>query len=79
MFHPNSNPSTGLFAITPHDTNKLAEPAKGLYCSVAGDLKITTFRGDIVSLAMVAGGVLPVQVIQVWDTGTDATVFGFNG
>lgn len=45
-----------------------------LYVGGAGDLKVTTSSGDIVTLAGVQGGTfLPISVLKVWSSGTTAT------
>jgi hypothetical protein len=48
----------------------------GLYCTVAGTLKINDGRGQPVSFAAVAVGLVPIRCRRVWSTGTSATVMG---
>jgi hypothetical protein len=52
------NPASGAFAITPHDTNALSEPIRGLYVGVAGDVTVR---------------ILPIRVTHIRATGTTAT------
>jgi hypothetical protein len=64
------------FAITPSDVAPLANVAV-LYIGnsgPSGSVRVTTAQGNIVSFSgLVAGTVLPLQVRQVWSTGTDVT------
>ena len=66
-------PAAYAVAVTPSDTDELADPTRGLYIGASGDLKVTTQAGDAVTfVAVVAGTVLPVRVKQVFATGTTA-------
>jgi hypothetical protein len=63
----------GAFAITTDDNKNLQNVAV-VYIGVAGNIKVTTANGDIVTFSNVnAGSVLPVQVLRVWANGTTAT------
>ena len=63
----------GATTITPSDTVNLATPSV-VYVGVGGTVKVTTAQGDDVSfVGLLAGGIIPVQVIRVWSTGTAAT------
>lgn len=60
-------------AITPSDTENLPTPSV-VYVGTGGNVKVTTPQGDAVTFANIsAGSVIPVQVLQVWATGTTAT------
>jgi hypothetical protein len=48
----------------------------GLYCTVAGSLKIQDGRNQTATFAAVAVGVIPIRCRRVWSTGTSATVLG---
>lgn len=69
------NPASGAFAITPHDTNALSEPIRGLYVGVAGDVTVRMLRGstDVLFKAVPAGTILPIRVTHIRATGTTAT------
>ena len=72
--------------VTPSDTNDILSPgataASGsqakptgcvLYVGVAGDLKVETIGGDVVTfVGVVAGSFIPVQVRKVYSTDTSA-------
>jgi hypothetical protein len=61
-------------AVTPHDTNELANVTAAIYVGGTGGLKVTTAGGDAVTFAAVpAGTVLRVAAKVVWSTGTAAT------
>ncbi len=63
----------GAVAITPSDSVNLTTPSV-VYVGVGGSVKVTTAQGDDVTFAgLIAGTVIPVQVIRVWSTGTTAT------
>ena len=60
-------------AITPSDTFNLATPSV-VYVGTSGNVKVTTPQGDVATFYNVASGTcIPVQVLQVWSTGTTAT------
>lgn len=66
----------GAFSITTSDTVNLQNPAIVFVGSIAGGtaVKVTTANGDVVTFSgLVAGTVIPVQVLQVWATGTTAS------
>ena len=64
----------GAFAITPSDTVNLQNVAV-VYVGGAGNIKVMTANGDtVVFNGVLAGTVLPVQVLRVYATGgTTAT------
>lgn len=63
----------GATAITPSNSADLTTPSV-VYVGGSGDVKVTTAQGDTVTfVGVISGGVLPVQVIRVWSTGTTAT------
>jgi hypothetical protein len=63
----------GATAITPSDTVDLATPSV-VYVGGLGNVQVTTAQGDqVVFLGLLAGQVIPVQVIRVWSTSTTAT------
>lgn len=63
----------GATAITTSDTVNLTTPSV-VYVGVGGTVKVTTAQGDDVTfVGILAGSVIPVQVIRVWATGTSAT------
>jgi hypothetical protein len=63
----------GAVAITPSNTVNLANPSV-IYIGVSGNIRVLTAQGDDVTFnAVLAGTVLPVQVIRVWATNTTAT------
>lgn len=67
-------PATSLVAASLHDTNTIP-PTRGVYVGGAGNLKVTTAAGEDVTLSgVLAGTVLPISVIRLWNTGTTATL-----
>lgn len=70
-------------AVTPSDTADIpsvsSQDGKGnngcvLYIGGDGDIKVTTAGGDTVIFAgLTAGSFVPVQVLRVWATDTNAT------
>jgi hypothetical protein len=60
----------GAFAITPNDNFNLQNVAV-VYAGASGNVKVTTANGDIVTFnGVLAGTVIPVQVLRVWSTGS---------
>lgn len=59
--------------ITPSDSANLPTPSV-VYVGTGGNVKVTTPQGDTATFANVpSGAVIPVQVLQVWSTGTTAS------
>lgn len=64
----------GAAAVTKSDTAEMPI-CRSLWIGVGGTIKVTMADGQDVSFVGVpSGSVLPVQVVRVWDTGTDAGV-----
>ena len=61
-------------AVTPHDTNNLANEGT-LWIGGAGSnaLKVTTVGNQDIAFAGVPVGHFPLRVKRVWSTGTDVT------
>jgi hypothetical protein len=69
--------STDVNAGTPYTIYRIAEGIKNngctLYVGLAGNLTVQTVGGDVVQFTGVpTGSFLPVQVLKVMSTGTDA-------
>jgi hypothetical protein len=63
----------GAVAVVTSDTVNLASPSV-IYVGSGGSVKVTTAQGDDTTFAgLLAGSVIPVQVIRVWTTGTTAS------
>jgi hypothetical protein len=63
----------GAFSITGNDSANLQNVAV-VYVGGSGAVKVTTANGDVVTFSgLLAGTVIPVQVLRVWSTGTTAT------
>jgi hypothetical protein len=63
----------GATTFTSSDTENLLTPSV-IYVGGTGSVKVTTAQGDETTfVGVLAGSVLPVQVIRVWATGTNAT------
>lgn len=61
-------------AVTPHDTNELANYARALWVGGAGNVKLTTPGGSTITLVAVpAGTILPIRAKVVFSTLTTAT------
>lgn len=62
--------------VTPHDENPLPGGLArgGLWVGGAGDVTLIDAGGNTLTIAAVAAGSkIPIQTLQVLDTGTDAT------
>lgn len=63
----------GARAVVQSNTLNMVTPAI-IYVGGGGNVRVTTFNGDDVTfVGVLAGAVLPVQVVRVWTTGTTAT------
>lgn len=63
----------GATTLVKSDTDNLPTPSV-IYVGGPGNVKVTTAQGDETTfVGLQAGGVIPVQVIRVWNTGTTAT------
>jgi hypothetical protein len=59
--------------IVPSDSVNLTTAAV-IYVGVGGNVKVTTAQGTAITFTgVLAGSVIPVQVMRVWSTGTTAT------
>ena len=67
-----ATPGVGGAAVTPNDSTDLPLAARFLIIGVAGNVKITTIDGSVLTLAAPAG-IFPVTAVRVWATGTTAT------
>lgn len=70
------SPAENGAAVTPHNTNDLANATRGLCFAAAGALKVDMVGGTTVTFAdgaLAAGVVHPLRVTRVYATGTDAT------
>jgi hypothetical protein len=68
-------PAVHVYVITPHETDPLPAPVKGIRAGAAGTI---TFRAldstDDVAHPVVAGEIIPAVITHVRLTGTDAGV-----
>lgn len=63
----------GVVAVTTSDTAKLTHPSV-IYVGMSGNVRVMSVQGDTETfVGMQAGSCVPVQVIQVYATGTTAT------
>ena len=61
-------------AVTPSDTTKFAQSARGIYVGVGGDVVLLGEGGEVVTFTgALAGTVLPVRCVRVNSTSTTAT------
>jgi hypothetical protein len=66
-------PALNGAVVTPSDSADLPNVARGVYCGTAGDLKVTTINGDVITFTSLVGGVIhPICAARIWSTGTTA-------
>lgn len=74
VFNVVDSPASSAFAITPSDSTVFAQPTRGLYVGISGNLAVRmkdqTLPPTFVSAAV---GYHPLQVDKVLSTGTTAT------
>ncbi len=62
------------FAVTPHNTDYLEFPTSGLFVGGAGNIVVTMLSGvDATFTGVLAGSILPIEVVRVKATSTTAT------
>ena len=64
--------ATGGAAVTPANAAKLPKSGS-LYITTGGTIKITMLDGSVLTLTVDDFTWLPLEVVKVWSTGTDAT------
>ena len=70
----NANPAEYAAAVTPDNSNDLAQVARALYVGTAGDLNVDLVDGSTVVFPSVLGGaILPVRVKRVRSSSTTAS------
>lgn len=67
-------PATSAVAVTPHDTNAVAQ-TRGLYVGTAGALTVRMVgsQQNVTFANVAAGSLIPICVDRVLATGTDAS------
>lgn len=67
-------PAQSAAAITPSDSQPLANATRAIYIGGAGNLSVSMVDGSSVTLTgLVAGMIYPLRLNQVFATGTTAT------
>lgn len=74
QFHGFDAPYLNAAAVTPHDTNELADVTDALFVGSAGSVKVKMRGGQTVTFGAVpAGTTIRVRVEQVFAIGTSAS------
>jgi len=69
-----SDPVKNAESVTPSDTTTFTSITHGIYVGGAGDLAVTTVKGNVVTFKSVPVGlIIPVQASKVMATNTTAT------
>lgn len=68
-----TSPICGGAPITPDDAAHLPIATRAINVATPGHITVTLLDGDVVTLFVAAGILMPVRVTRVWQTGTDAT------
>lgn len=67
-----TSPFTYAEPVAPSNTSDLPYASRALYVGVAGDVKVTTVNGSVVTFTNHPVGYLPARVARVHLTGTTA-------
>lgn len=65
-----TSPATHIAAISPDDSNDLANVTTGILASAACTVKLTTSGGETVTSFPMQAGYNPIRVARVFSTGT---------
>ena len=68
-----SSPPANAMSVIPDDTQDLAFVSRCINVASEGAMRITTLRGDTVTIHVAAGIAFPLRARRVWATGTTAT------
>ena len=73
--YDSSGPGSRAVAITPDDSNDLADRTRGIYVGVSGDLSVILAEDTtaVTFVGLAAGVVHPIAAIRIRSTGTTAT------
>jgi hypothetical protein len=66
-------PAQTVIVVTPSDSADLASPCRAIRVAGAGNVQITTAKGDKVVCAFLAGETRPLAATRIWSTNTTAT------
>ena len=66
-------PASDCFVVTPNDSEDLARPARAFYAQNEGDIRVTTYEGNVRTIPIGAFMPLPLAITRVHATGTTAT------
>jgi hypothetical protein len=68
-------PGSKAFAITPNDSDDLAEAARAVYIGTGGNVTciLADDSSSVLFTAISSGTMLPIRVKKVFDTGTTAS------
>lgn len=68
------DPLERAYAVTPNDSADLSNYTRAIHVGGIGDLRVTTVRGDTVTLKnVIPGAPYPIRVRRIFATGTTAT------
>lgn len=69
------HPAENAVAITPHDSNDLADASRGVFVGVSGNLKVDMVGSGtaVVFTGLAAGVIHPLRVTRIYSTDTTAT------
>jgi hypothetical protein len=68
-----ASPYDNAAEVTPSDSVDLDYVTRGLWCGVAGNVKVTLLSGATVTIDHGAHALIPIRVTRVWATGTVGT------
>lgn len=66
-------PASSAHAVVPDDGTDLETVCNAIHAATPGTVRVTTRSGDVVSIFVAEGGVVPIRVRRVWQSGTSAT------
>jgi len=67
------SPPAHAQTVVPDDAADLPHACRCLNVAADGFVRLTTVRGDVVTLSVYAGTLFPIRARRIWATGTTAS------
>lgn len=69
----NSSPADNCVAVVPSDSEYLEFVSRAFYVGTGGTITFETKGGQVVTMVVQSGQVIPIRIVRVFATGTTAS------